>query len=346
LEEQNYFLSLFDHGHNANQPQSKTNRQRIETTRLIKKSSVELFLSVGKNYEALNRFVSNRFAYFGFGMNDYVAINNIHLFVERHGHGEPLLLIPGLGAGTWLWAKNVACWAKHFDLIMPELRGSGRSHKPDEQYTIGKFAADLKALLDELEIEQAHVLGVSMGGFVAQHLAASWSERVRKLVLVATSLGGQCQIGPDGETLSRLIRPRGKTRRERLEDGYALNFSDDFMASHAEDLERITEWRTNFPQPEHIYHRQLLAGNAYHGAALAARISAPTLICAGKDDPLVPLANAHALQQAIPQAQLQIFEGKHMFFFEHPRKFNQAVLDFLHDNIDDKHKQNDFRQND
>lgn len=262
-------------------------------------------------------------------MNDYVAINNIRLFVERHGDGEPLLLVPGLGAGAWLWAKNVSCWAKHFDLIMPELRGSGRSDKPDEHYTIGKFSADLKALLDELQIEQAHVLGVSMGGFVAQHLAASWPERVRKLALISTSLGGQCQIGPDGETLSRLIRPRGKTRRERLEDGYVLNFSEDFLARHVEELERITEWRTNFPQPEHIYYRQLLAGNAYDGAALAARITAPTLICAGKDDPLVPLANAHALQQAIPHAQLQILEGRHMFFFEHPRKFNQAVLDFL-----------------
>ncbi len=267
-------------------------------------------------------------------MNDYVAINNLRIFVERHGHGEPLLLIPGLGAGTWLWSKNVAHWSKHFDLIMPELRGSGRSEKPDEIYTVARFAADCKALLDHLDLDRVHVLGASMGGFIAQYLAAQWPERVRKLVLVSTSLGGQCQIGPDGETLSRLIRPRGKTRQERLEDGYTLNFSADFIARHAEELQRLTEWRTNFPQPEHIYHRQLLAGNAYDGAALAAKITAPVLICAGKDDPLVPLANAHALQKTMPHAYLQIFEGKHIFFFEHYRKFNPAIADFLQDRVE------------
>jgi pimeloyl-ACP methyl ester carboxylesterase len=147
--------------------------------------------------------------------------------------------------------------------------------------------------------------------------------------LVSTSLGGQCQIGPDGEILSRIIRPRGKTRRERLEDAYAFNFTEAFMRRHSEELERITEWREQYPQPEHIYYRQLLAGNAYDGARLAEKIIAPALICAGKDDPLVPVENADALQRKIPQVQVLLFEGKHLFFFEQSRKFNQTIIDFL-----------------
>jgi pimeloyl-ACP methyl ester carboxylesterase len=262
-------------------------------------------------------------------MSNYVSIGECRLCFERQGHGEPLLLIPGLGAGTWLWAKNQAHWSKHFDLVMPELRGSGRSDKPDQRYAIAQFATDMNALLDHLRLDKAHLLGASLGGFVAQYLAAQWPERVHKLVLVATSLGGQCQIEPKGEILSRIIRPRGKSRRERLEDAYALNFTAEFMARHPEELERITAWRMANAQPEHIYYRQLLAGNAYGGTAWASKITAPTLICTGKEDEMVVPENADILQKAIPHAQTVIFEGKHMFFFEYYRKFNQVVVDFL-----------------
>ncbi len=265
-------------------------------------------------------------------MNDYVSVGEIRLHVERHGHGQALLLIPGLGAGTWLWSRNQAQWSKSFDLIMPELRGSGRSDKPDQRYSIALFAQDLKAVLDHYRLDRVHVLGVSLGGFVAQYLAAQWPERVGKLVLVATTLGGQCQIEPQGEILSRMIRPRGKSRRERLEEAYALNFTPEFMARHPEELEHITIWRMDNTQPEHIYYRQLLAGNAFDGSALAGKITAPVLICAGEDDEMVLPGNANLLRAAIPHAQIMFFEGKHMFFFEHYRKFNQVVVDFLNGN--------------
>ncbi|MDZ7360309.1 MAG: alpha/beta hydrolase [candidate division KSB1 bacterium] len=258
-----------------------------------------------------------------------MSVDGVRLFVERHGRGEPVLMIPGLGAGNWLWAKNIHALAKHFSLIMPELRGSGRSDKPDQLYKVALFAADVKAVLDQLDIGQAHVLGASLGGFVAQYFAATWPERVNKLVLVSTSLGGQSQLGPDGDILSRIIRPRGKTSRERLENAYAFHFTEEFRQQHPEELERITAWRTQHPQPEHIYYRQLLAGNAYDGEKLAEKIIAPTLICAGQDDPLVPPQNAHALQKKIPQARLAFFAGRHIFFFEQSRKFNQTVIEFL-----------------
>ncbi len=262
-----------------------------------------------------------------------VPVNGIRIYVERHGKGEPLLMIPGLGAGNWLWSKNRHELSQHFSLLMPELRGSGRSDKPDQLYSIALFAADLKSLLDQLDIGKTNILGASMGGFVAQYFAATWPERVARLVLVSTSLGGQRQIGPDGEILSRLIRPRGKTKQERLEDAYALNFTREFMERHPEELERITNWRLQYPQPEHIYYRQLLAGNAYDGAALAEKIFASTLICAAKDDPTVPVENAHRLQEKIPQAEVMLFEGRHIFFFEQSRKFNQAVVEFLKNNV-------------
>lgn len=170
-----------------------------------------------------------------------------------------------------------------------------------------------------------------MGGLVAQYFAANWPERVKKIVLAATSLGGQSQIGPDGEVLSRMIRPRGRTKRERLEDSYSLNFTREYMTQHSQELERITEWRTQYPQPEFAYYRQLLAGNAYDGEVIAHKITSRTLIFAGEQDELVPLQDVYALKDKIPNARLVIFQGKHLFFFEHSRKFNNAVIEFLKD---------------
>lgn len=262
-------------------------------------------------------------------MRDFIEVDGIHIYFERVGHGNPLLMIPGLGAGTWLWSKSMHALSKHFELIMPELRGSGRSDKPDHRYSVALFANDLKILLDYLEITRIHVLGASMGGFVAQHFAATWIEQVMSLVLVSTSLGGENQIGPSGDVLSRTIRPHGRTRRERLEDAYTLNFTQEYMSKHRNALNLITEWRVQNPQPEFAYYRQLLAGNAFDGSKLARKITAPTLICAGKEDPLVPMEDVHMLKNMIPHAELKIFEGKHLFFYEQNGSFNKAIMDFL-----------------
>ncbi|RMF66443.1 MAG: alpha/beta fold hydrolase [Calditrichaeota bacterium] len=262
-------------------------------------------------------------------VENLVEVNGIHLFVERKGHGEPLLLIPGLGAGNWLWSKSVAALSASFELIMPELRGSGRSDKPDQPYSIELFALDLLKLLDHFDIARTHVLGVSMGGLVAQYLAATWPERVHKLILAATTMGGQTQIGPSGEILCRLIKPRGRSRRERLEDAYDLNFTRRFILEHPEELEQITDWRIKYPQPEYAYYRQLLAGNAFDGRDLAGRISAPTLVLAGEEDLVVPAEDIIALKDRIPGAQLLTLKGKHLFFFEQAAAVNHAILAFL-----------------
>lgn len=257
------------------------------------------------------------------------TVNGIRLWVEEAGAGPALLLVPGLGAGAWLWAGMRETLGRHFRLLMPELRGSGRSDQPDERYTVAGFADDLAALLDALGVDRAHVLGASLGGFVAQYLAAHWPERVDQLVLAATAVGGQNQIGPAGDVLARTIRPRGRSRRERLEDTYALGFTDAFRTTHPDRLDQITAWRMEHPQPEVAYYRQLLAGNAYDGAQTAPQIAAPTLICAGTDDAVVPLANAEALQALIPHARVEVFPGRHLFFFEEGAAFARTVIDFL-----------------
>jgi pimeloyl-ACP methyl ester carboxylesterase len=259
----------------------------------------------------------------------HVDLGGVKLWVEEEGEGPPLLLIPGLGAGTWLWAAWRDALAQSFRLVMPELRGSGRSDKPDERYTVAGFAEDLIGVLDALGVDRAHVLGVSMGGFVAQYLAATWPERVDRLVLAATAVGGQNQIGPSGDVLVRTVRPRGRSRRERLEDTYALGFSDAFRAAHPDRLDALTAWRLAHPQPEAAYYRQMLAGNAYDGADYTPRIVAPTLVCVGEDDPIVPPENGDALAALLPDARVARFPGRHLFVIEVADAVRERVTAFL-----------------
>jgi 3-oxoadipate enol-lactonase len=256
------------------------------------------------------------------------APDGTRLWVERQGAGPPLVLVPGLGAGSWLWEGWTGGLASAFELIMPELRGSGRSDCPDARYSVRLFAEDLRAVLDHFGIDSCHLLGASLGGFVAQHFAAHWPGRVQRLVLLGTALGGDAQIGPPGDVLARLIRPHGRSRRERLEDAYELGFTTEFRARRPDVLEQITAWRLARPQPESAYYRQLLAGHAWDGSPLVGRIRAPTLVCASESDPVVPLADARALCAALPEGTLLVFPGRHLFFIEN-EAVCRAVAGFL-----------------
>ncbi|MGD8307180.1 MAG: alpha/beta hydrolase [Ignavibacteria bacterium] len=263
--------------------------------------------------------------------NNVYKINGINIFCEIIGNGEPLLMIPGLSAGTWLWSKSINSLSRKYKLIMPELRGYGRSDKPDQPYSIKMFAYDLKKLLEYFSFNRVHLMGSSMGGLIAQYFASHWADNVSSLILICTTFGGQDQIGPTGDAFLSLVKPKGKTRKERLEYSYSFLFSKFYRENHRKEFNFITNQRLRYPQPEYAYFRQFFAGNSYSGKKYAKRINAPTLICAGLDDQLVKVENAYELKENIPNSRLELFEGRHLFFYEHYKKFNGIVMDFLND---------------
>ncbi|MCP4931717.1 MAG: alpha/beta hydrolase [Candidatus Marinimicrobia bacterium] len=256
-------------------------------------------------------------------------INGAQIYVEQCGSGEPLLMVPGVGAGSWLWNSMAPDLSKNYELIMPHLRGSGRSEKPDHSYSVPQMAEDMTAIVDQMGYEKFHILGVSLGGYIAQQFAIRWPKKVASLALIATSSGGSDSIGPDGNTLSQSIRLRGKTRKERLEEIYQLNFTEDFIQNNGEELDKITNWRIQYPQPEFAYYRQILAGYGYIQNGTLDAVSVPTFIAGGKDDKMIPLDDVKMLHQKINQSILKIYEGKHLFFFEDREQFNQDVISFI-----------------
>src|ERR1044071_1146533 len=108
-----------------------------------------------------------------------VQVGNVGLYYEEHGAGEPLVLVPGFGTGLWIWYRQIHSLAGRFRVIAFDPRGVARSDKPDEPMTMRAYADDVNALLEALNVEKAHVLGASFGGFVAQEFALAHAGRTK-----------------------------------------------------------------------------------------------------------------------------------------------------------------------
>src|SRR3970282_26262 len=129
-----------------------------------------------------------------------VEVNDINIYYEIHGEGEPLLLIEGIGYSSWMWFSQITDFSREYKVIVFANRGVGNTYKPDSEYTIETMAEDAAGLLKALGLDSAHVLGVSMGGFIGQELALKYPDMVRSLALVSTSFGGEDNM-PRGSNL-------------------------------------------------------------------------------------------------------------------------------------------------
>ncbi len=257
-----------------------------------------------------------------------VKVNGVELYYEKRGQGPHLVLIEGLGVATWLWEKQVPEFSKHFTTIAYDNRGAGKSDKPAGPYTIDQMADDLAGLLDSLGIAKAHVLGVSMGGFIAQSFALRYPAKVDRLVLVSTSAGGPEHVPMSPEVLAAMFANEGEPR-EVVRRKLALAYSEKFMQS--KEVEHLIDLRLAAPQPAQAYMAQATAGATFNLSDQVGQIQAPCLIVAAMGDRLVPVANAQRLSQKIPHSVLKIFAGYgHQFFVEIPDEFNREVIAFLH----------------
>lgn len=256
-------------------------------------------------------------------------VNGIKLYYEVHGRGEPLMLVSGIGYGGWVWYKQVPALSERFRVILIDNRGAGQSDKPDEPYTVEIFAADTVGLLDALQVEQAHVLGASLGGMIVLQLALDHPQRVDHLLLCSTAFGGPNTVLPEPEVLQFMTQLSG-TAEERFQKGLELSFGPGFIEAHPEDTAFIRQKMAENRQPDYAYRRQVMAPLGFNVEARLAEIEHPTLVLAGEADRVVPVENARRLARRIPHAHLQIFAGAgHLCFIEQPEAFNRAVLDFL-----------------
>jgi len=259
-----------------------------------------------------------------------VRVRDIQLFYQDVGEGDPVLLIMGFGGDHLAWAMQMADFAARHRVIAFDNRGVGQSDAPDAPYTTRMMADDALGLMDALGVDSAHVLGVSMGGMIAQELVLARPDRVRSLHLA-------CTFGrPDPYMLALNSAWRemriGLGRESTLRTLGLWLFSPTTYAERPELIEALLQTSLANPYPQSLigFLRQGEAVAAHDALERLGAIRCPTLVSVAEDDILVPPRFAREIVARIPGAELRTIPAAgHGYFLERPDLFNELSLEFI-----------------
>jgi pimeloyl-ACP methyl ester carboxylesterase len=263
-----------------------------------------------------------------------VNANGIEIYYETKGTGTPLLLINGWGGNLDSWSSEmVDLLSEHHKVIMMDNRGTGRSSKPDEPYTIDMMAADSAGLLEAIGVEHAHVIGFSMGGIITQAFGLNYPEKTLSLVLCGTQPGGLHRISSDPVVqmdLALIANPLpDMTERDRTVKLLYLLYSADYVEANLEALIE-DETYSDYPTPDYALLRQSGAIAGFDSYDRLPEMSFPVLVMTGKEDVLVPSGNSEILAERISKAELVRISGSgHGFLKQKTGEAVAYILSFL-----------------
>lgn len=257
----------------------------------------------------------------------YVFVNGINMYYEIEGEGFPLLALPGMGSSLEIWSPQYRNTLKaQYRLLLMDYRGIGRSDAPDIEYSVPMLARDIAELMIAVGIDRANIMGLSLGGMIAQELALTWPEKVEKLVLCATHCGTKHYIPfPDRKT----------KERQEVEDVYADSivagmYPREFIENNPTKIADIVTRETFFHIPPEIFERHYQAARSFDSYERLEQLKCPTLILTGDQDLMVNPENSRLLAQLIPQSKLEIIPGGgHGFLEQYPELVLRLVTDFL-----------------
>lgn len=261
-----------------------------------------------------------------------VRVDDAEIAWSSIGDGpQTLVLIMGLGGWSGDWGSHFpALLAEDFRVVLFDNRGTGTSSRAPGPYTLEQFARDAVAVIEETAGGRAHVLGISMGGMVAQLVALDHPRHVEKLVLVSTHCGGARALLPLPHVLPALFptpgTPADVVVRTRLAAIAAPGWAENNPALLAERMQHSLR----APTPVRTYRAQLDAIMRSDRYARLDDIDVPTLVVHGDADALVPYANGELLARKIHGAKLHTLRGVgHLPMWEAPEETARAVVDFL-----------------
>lgn len=250
-------------------------------------------------------------------------------YYEVHGEGEPLLCVMGLAADTLGWALQIPSWSKRFRVIVFDNRDVGRSSYADGDYEVADMAADALALADELGLDSFHLVGLSMGGAIAQQIALAAPQRVRTLTLVVT-YAGWGRLGRDKAAM--WIRDAAdRSREERIDELLMLVLSEETYENERliGFLRQVMLDNPN-PQRPDGFARQLAASRRHDARDRLGELGMPVHVVGAEQDILVPVWKSRELARLVPDAKLTVLEGAgHGVNLERADDFNALVLDFI-----------------
>jgi pimeloyl-ACP methyl ester carboxylesterase len=259
-----------------------------------------------------------------------VRIGDIEMFYVEMGSGDPLVLIMGMGGDHLAWGFQIPSLAERYRVIAFDNRGVGQTDAPDHPYTAQMMAEDTRGLMDALGIEQARVVGVSMGGMIAQELALRHPDRVRALHLGCTL------ARPDAYL--RALNASWRSVRTQVDPATAYRVIGSWLFAavtyneRPEFVEMIIQnaLANPYPQPLTGFVHQSEAVATHDTLDRLADIRCPTLVSVAEEDILVPPRFARQLAAGVPGARLELVLGAgHVYFWERPEVFNALCLDFF-----------------
>ncbi len=260
----------------------------------------------------------------------HINAPGFRMYYETHGSGFPLLLINGLGSDHLEWLFQVPAFAPHFTVVVFDNRGTGKSDVPPGPYTTAQMADDAAALLDTLKIARAHVLGVSLGGMIAQEVALRHPDRVDGLVLGCTGPGGTLSIRPTPEAMAAFVNADGGNPESNLRRMIPFLYTEGCLKERPREIDDFIRRRLENPTPPEGYVAQLAAAVSHDASGRLERIRARTLVITGDADRLVHPENSRRIAERIPGATLVVVPGApHRLFAETADVFNREVLSFL-----------------
>jgi pimeloyl-ACP methyl ester carboxylesterase len=255
---------------------------------------------------------------------------NCSIYYEVHGQGPRVLFFNGSGLTLESSAWLITALARTCRVAAHDQRGLGKSGVPDGPYSMADYAADGAALLDDLGWSRCAVVGFSFGGMVAQEFAATFPERVRRLVLMCTSAGGD--LGASYPLHEFVLLPL-KQRLRKMPLLADSRFSHKWLAEHPADAAiaaQVTDRIKALRSATQLKGERLqLKARSYHDVSdRLQRITCPTFVAAGRYDGLAPVARSEAIVSRMPKAQLHVYEGGHMFVAQDPKALPD-ILAFL-----------------
>jgi len=243
-----------------------------------------------------------------------------------------ILLLAGLGSKRLGWMRQLEDFGREYRTIAFDHRDTGDSDEVEAPYTVADLADDAAALLCVLGIARAHVVGISLGGYVALQFALRHPEQLDKLVLVSTSAGGRAHAPANPEIAALLAPVPSLEIGERAIRNYSRIMAAQYVQEHPDELERIAAVARYRPMSAAGYGRQLQAALTHDVVDALHQICAPTLVIHGDSDPLVPPENGAYLARHIAGARHIVYPGVgHVPIVERAEQFNRDVLAFLGD---------------
>jgi 3-oxoadipate enol-lactonase len=259
-----------------------------------------------------------------------VVANGISIYYERSGTGPPLLFCNGSGSTLAGSGLLIAPFTERLDVVAHDQRGLGRTEIPPTPYTMAQYAADAMALVDAVGWDTCRVVGISFGGMVAQELAVTWPERVERLALLCTSPGGRLGASYPLHELADLPEDERQTAYVPLLD---TRFTPEWLAEHPADQGLVDFIATRVDSDTTAEQRrgalgQMEARSHHDVCDRLPDITCPTFVASGRFDGIAPPANGEAIAGLVPEAELHLYEGGHMFVVQDATALPE-ILDFL-----------------